>query len=172
MPSATSPEWYVVRAKAKQEARAETNLRSWGLETFVPRVREYRQGTGRAGETVALLFPSYMFARFTALELLGKVRMTRGVHSVVGFGECATPVESSLIELIKSRVDDHGLVRLSEPAPGDRVKIVAGPMVRMEAIFERHSAHGRVVVLLAHVLSGVRVEMARSAIHKASVDWN
>ena len=75
------PNGYVVRAKAKQEARAEINLRSWGLKTFVPRVREYRQGTGRAGETVALLFPSYMFARFTAAELLGKVRMTRGVQA-------------------------------------------------------------------------------------------
>jgi transcription elongation factor/antiterminator RfaH len=167
-----SLQWYVVRAKAKQDARAETNLSNWGVETFAPRVREYRRLPGGVDvATVGLLFPSYMFARFDASGLLTKVRLTRGVHSVVGLGECVTPIEPSIIDLIKSRMDDKGLVRLSEPAPGDRVTIVTGPLATMEGIFERHCANERVVILLANVLSGARVEMARSAIHKASVAW-
>jgi hypothetical protein len=30
--------WYAIRAKAKEDSRAEANLRGWGLETFAPRV--------------------------------------------------------------------------------------------------------------------------------------
>ena len=43
-------------------------------------------------------------------------------------------------------------------------------MASMDGIFERHSAHGRVVVLLAHVPCRRPGGDARSAIHKASVD--
>ena len=84
MPTTTSPEWYVLRARANQDARAETNLPSWDVEPFVPRVRKHRHLMGNVVESVGLLFSSSMCARFSASEPLVKARRTRGVQSVVG----------------------------------------------------------------------------------------
>lgn len=166
-----SIQWYLVRTKPKHDARADTNLRCWGVETLAPKVRKIKgiRTTGQVVDVVGPLFPNYIFARFDAAELLTKVRLTRGVHSVVGFGECATAVDESVIALVRSRVDDDGFVRLSEPVPGDKVRIVFGPLASMEGIFERNSAQERVVILLANVLSGVRVEVSRLAMCKSSI---
>jgi hypothetical protein len=35
-----SPLWYAVYTKPKEEERAETNLRVWGLKTFMPKIKE------------------------------------------------------------------------------------------------------------------------------------
>src|SRR5687768_18284515 len=110
--------WYAVQPKARQEARAEANLRRWGLETLAPRLREPRPS--RSGESfrVTPLFPNYLFARFDAANLLGKVRLTRGIRRVVGFGEYATPLDDSIIASIRSRVTDDGIVRSEERRVG------------------------------------------------------
>ena len=86
--------WYAIHAKPKQEGRAESNLLAWGVETFVPRVKErrYNRIIGAATYHIKPLFPRYLFARFKASELLHKVCFTRGISSVVGFGVSRTPI--------------------------------------------------------------------------------
>ncbi len=163
------PRWYVVKTKPKQEARADANLRSWHVETLAPWLREPR-AAGPSGEQrylVAPLFPSYIFARFAVAPLLAKVRLTRGVQDVVGFGACATPLDDTAIELIRSRIGSNGYVRLSAPQPGDLVRIEEGALRSLVGIFERElRGHDRVVVLLTAIASQARVEIARSAIRR------
>jgi transcriptional antiterminator RfaH len=160
--------WYLIRTKRKQDFRAEMNLRCRGLETLAPRVREKRRVHVSERLTyvdeITPLFPGYIFARFDAAECLLKVRLTRGVHSVVGFGECATAVDESVIDMVRQRLDDEGCVKMETPKPGDKVRIVSGPLNSFEGIFERRSAQERVVILLANVLARVRVEVSPSDI--------
>ena len=145
MTSTGSLLWYLVRTKSRQEARAESNLRSWGIETLAPKTREKRcagvDGHQTYIDSEGRLFPNYLFARFDAAERLAQVRLTRGVHSVVGFGECATAVDDSVIDVVRQRMDTSGFVRLEEPAPGDRVTIVSGPLSSLEGIFERRTVY-------------------------------
>ncbi len=53
-----SEQWYVIRAKTKQENRAEANLRSWGVETFLPRVRELSVDSLKYGNVFFLPQPT------------------------------------------------------------------------------------------------------------------
>jgi|SRR5712691_4539396 len=159
--------WYVIHTKPKQEERAEANLNAWAIETFTPKLRELRSSSSYGGPSyrVSPLFPGCLFAHFGGAELLEKVRLTRGVHSVVGFGECATPVEDSVIALVRSRVQDDGLVHLAEPSPGDRVEIISGPLRSLSGIFERCSnSRERVMILLATVGAVTHVQVARTSI--------
>src|SRR5215208_2764465 len=80
--------WYVICTHPRQEDRAESNLIAWSVETFAPQIKkkQYNQFTGVAIQLPKPLFPRYIFARFKLNEMLHKVRYTRGVHSVVGFG--------------------------------------------------------------------------------------
>jgi transcriptional antiterminator RfaH len=162
--------WYVVRTKPKQEVRAELNLRGWGLELLAPKVREarHRRSQNGAEYSVAPLFPSYLFARFDASELLAKVRLTRGVHSVVGFGECATPVDDAIVDLIRGRIRDDGFVRIEDPKPGELVRIVDGPLRAVTGIFQRRRGHDRAVILLSLVGAQAHVDVAMASIRRAA----
>jgi len=160
--------WYVVHTKPKQERRAELNLLGWGLEVLAPKVREerYRPLSGRASYTIEPLFPRYLLVHFDAAALLTKVRLTRGVHSVIGFGEWATPVDDSIIEAIRGRMKDDGFVRIEEPRPGEPVRIVEGPMRTLTGIFQRRSGHDRAVILLEAIGAQARVDVAMAAIRR------
>jgi transcriptional antiterminator RfaH len=167
-PAVAGQHWYVVRAKTKQENRAELNLRGWGVEAFTPRVREAsRRPRGETTFVSAPLFPGYLFARFDAAHLLTKVRLTRGVHSIVGFGEPATPIQDAAIALIRNRVRDDGLVHLDEPSAGDVVEVVQGPLRTLVGIFDSALSGGeRARILLMSVPYRAHVELPRAFLRK------
>src|SRR5689334_16613864 len=81
-------QWYVVHTNPKQEERADSNLRAWGVETLHPKLktRRFNEFTGAPTVTTKPLFPRYIFAKFNAREQLAKISFTRGVHYVVSFG--------------------------------------------------------------------------------------
>ena len=161
--------WFAVQTKTRQAARAEANLRRWGIETLAPKLREVRTSNGRTSQHVTCLFPNYLFARFDAAALLAKVRLTRGIQRVVGCGLSATPLDDAVIASIRSRIAEDGFVRLPELRPGDRVEIVDGPLQSLAGIFERHvDANTRVLILLTTIGCHARVQVVRSAIRKSS----
>jgi len=113
------------------------------------------------------LFPRYLFARF-ASEDLHKITFTRGVQTVVSFGNKPAPVDDAVISLIKSRIGKDGFVRFNdELSAGDRVKIIGGPFESLEGIFDR-SLHGgeRVELLLSTVALRGRLVIERDCIVK------
>lgn len=160
--------WYVVQTKPRQDERAESNLHRWNVQTFAPRVRELRRSaSGETSYRVAPLFPSYLFARFDAEALTAKVRLTRGIQRVVGFGEYATPVDDSIVQLIQEQVADDGFVRAREVQPGDAVEIIDGPLRSLVGVFERHArAHDRVTILLTTIGGQPRVQVDEGAIRR------
>lgn len=162
--------WYAVQTKSKNEVRAEVNLRRWGVETLAPTIQE-RTRSRRASATyrVAPLFPNYIFARFCADLLASKVRLTRGVRRVVGFGEAATPIDDQIIDLIRSRLSEDGCIRLPEARQGDTVQIVSGPLASIAGVFEREMpARDRVVILLWTMGGDIRVHVPKTAMRLLS----
>jgi transcription elongation factor/antiterminator RfaH len=144
--------WYAIHTHPKQEARADSNLQAWGVETFSPKLREcrYNEFTGAPTFIPQFLFPRYIFARFQADRLFHKVKHTRGVFDVVSIGDCPARVDDDVIELIKSQVGDDGYIYFNDhPEIGDTVVIKNGPLRSFTGIFERRM-HGseRVMILL------------------------
>jgi transcriptional antiterminator RfaH len=111
-----------------------------------------------------------MFARFDAGRMLRKVWFTRGVVKVVGFGDGPSPVDDEIIELIKSRVGQDGFVQFNEELQcGDKVVISAGPLVNLEAVFERDLEDGdRVLLLLTAISYQGHVTIERELLKKIS----
>ncbi len=164
-----SARWYALQSKPKQETRAEANLRGWGIETLLPRMRELSAASGRPSRRVTPLFPNYLFGRFDADALITKVRNTRGIHRVVGFGEYATPIDDEIIALIQARIAEDGFVAPPEPQPGDEVEVVEGPLRSFVGIFERQlQGRDRVLVLLTTLSGCARVQVAKASIQKAA----
>jgi transcriptional antiterminator RfaH len=166
------PQWYVVHTNPKQEDRAYSNLRCWGVETLHPKLKTRRvnEFSGASTYVTKPLFPRYIFAKFDARKQLAKISFTRGVHHVVSFGGQPTPVEEDVIQIISSRIDDNGFVKLGDQLkPGDKVVIKAGPLRDFQGVFERElNDNERISVLLTTISYQGRVVVSRDVLERAS----
>ncbi|MCA1557786.1 MAG: hypothetical protein LC731_04505 [Acidobacteria bacterium] len=166
------PRWYAIRTKPRQEARADSNLRAWGIETFTPKIRETRHNsfTGKPAYIAKPLFPSYIFARLMAGYMLHKICFTRGVQSVISFGGIPCPIEDELLAFIRAREGRDGFVRINEGLrPGDRVTINSGYLKDFAGIFEGEiKEHERVKILLLAISYQARIIIQRDYVSKAS----
>src|SRR5215207_10108914 len=152
---ADSRQWYVVHTHLKQEERANEKLKAWGVETVHAKLktRRYNEFTGAPTYITQPLFPRYLFARFNAREQLTKIRFTRGVQSVVCFGEHVVSVDDDIIDIIRARIDENGFVKTNnELKPVDKVVISGGPLRNLIGIFEREvKGSDRITILLTAI---------------------
>lgn len=166
--------WYVVHTHLKQEERTSSNLGTLQLETLAPklRVEKYNQFTGQLTKVFKPLFPNYIFARFKFNEVYHRIRFTRGVHSLVMFNNTPTPVDDEIIELIRSRMGEDGVVKtMEELKPGDAVMIRDGRFKNLCGVFERGMPDAdRVRVLLNTVSFQAHVVVNRALVTKISPD--
>lgn len=164
------PRWYAIFTHARQEGRAEDNLKAWRVETFAPRIRQSRYYNGSLIQTVKPLFPRYIFARFKVDDLLHKVTFTRGVSGVVSFGGTPTPVDDQIIDIIKSQTAEDGYIQMVETLrAGDAVEIKDGPLKNFRGIFERAVKHSdRVRLLLTAISFHGHIEVPRGLVRKVS----
>jgi transcriptional antiterminator RfaH len=145
-------------------------MRVLGVPIFNLKTRErrYNQYTNVPSYITKPLFPRYIFARFKINDLYHKVRFTRGVSSVVSFGEEPTPIDEEVIALIQSHVKEDGFVRINEEIrPGDRVIVKDGPLKNFAGIFEREMKDtDRVRILLEVVSYQAHVEIGRDMVKR------
>ena len=153
------PQWYAVHSKPRQEAVAEAFLRQSGVEVFYP----------RTGPTKSL-FTGYIFAKFDPDTQLRLVKYSRGVSSVVSFGEKPSPVDEILIEGINLRIKD-GFVFLDPPSftKGEKVEIKEGPLEGISGIFDsRVKDSERVIILLNAIASQSRIVVSSMSLRKST----
>ena len=162
--------WYLVHTRPKQEARAERNLRTLNIQTYVPMYqgKHLNNYTGAVSYVAKPLFPRYVFARFKIMALFHKVCFTRGVQDLVSFNNGPATVDESVIELIRAREEDNGLISLREELnPGDHVVIQAGTFSKLIAVFERAASDSdRVSLLLQTVGYHARLVIDRDMVRK------
>lgn len=163
--------WYLIHTNPRQEDRAEFNLRAWGVETFTPRlmVSRFNQFTEQTCPLIKSLFPSYIFARFNIEKMFHKVRFTRGVRGVISFGAGPAQVDDEVINIVRSRVEGDGFVRIRQDfEPGDEIRVKEGPLRDFIGIFEREmNCNDRVMILLKTINYQAHFEIEASLIEKA-----
>ncbi|HEV7397291.1 MAG TPA: transcription termination/antitermination NusG family protein [Pyrinomonadaceae bacterium] len=162
--------WYVIKTQPKQETRAECNVRAWGINTFHPKISERSANpfTGLMSYVIKPLFSRYIFAKFDVNSTYRRMCFTRGVHSVVNFGNGPVSVADEIIKLIQSRVGEDGLVKLdNELSQGDLVMIDSGPLRDMVGVFQ-HDIKGtdRVAILLTAISYQGRVLIEKDLVKK------
>lgn len=156
--------WFALTARPRHEKVVAGNLRSKGLEAFVPLYRARRRWTDRIQSVDLPLFPGYVFCRFcfaTRLQVLN----TPGVTSVVSFSETPAPVADDEISRIRA-IQDSGLP--SQPWPymqvGQRARIERGSLAGLEGVLIREKDAFRVVVSVELLRRAVAVEIDRDMI--------
>jgi transcriptional antiterminator RfaH len=166
------PFWYAVYTKPREEERAESNLRAWGVKTFMPKTMERGGSEIYRKAKIRHLFPRYIFARFSCNSELHKVDYTRGVCGVVRFGDEPCPVDDIIIETIQSQVGQGGFIKFEESIQsGDQITIEAGPFKSLQGTVEREMSDcERLVVLLSSVSFQGRLMIEKALVKKVARD--
>jgi transcriptional antiterminator RfaH len=157
------PRWYVIYTNSKQEDRVTDNLRAREIEVFNARLRSRRSSpyNGVTTSIIKPLFPRYIFVWLHSSSLLSKICFTRGVHSVVRFGNQPAVVSDEIISLIKSNIGEDGFITVGEKfKAGDRVVVKDGSISGLVGIFERSTKDAdRVIILLSTINYQCRVTL-------------
>lgn len=131
------PSWYVVYTKPREEIRAEVNLDNQGYEVYLPRVLRHRRRRGNVIDVVEPLFPRYMFVRLTiGCDNLMSLRSTRGVSSLVSFGNTPASVPDKFVLVLRRSEDPgKGYFECEDKAfdKGTTVSVVDGPFAGIQA---------------------------------------
>lgn len=140
--------WYALYTKPHKEQQVSNLLQEQGIETYLPTVRRKIQRRDRPERVV--YFPCYLFARvdFQATPR-SSIAWMPGMRRIVSFGENPAVVDDEIVSLVQRRLGDLQEVGYGNLKQGDRVRITAGPLRDLEAIFDQPlSAAHRVRVLL------------------------
>ncbi len=143
--------WYLLVTKPREEEKAQRNLEHQEYRAWLPRVRERKRVGGVYRDVVAPMFPRYLFVRLEAgVEDWGPIRSTPGVSGLVRFGMWPPPVPDDLVVGLMRSMDTTGVCDLSRPAvqPGERVRVLEGPMAGYEGICQARNGRERVTILL------------------------
>lgn len=164
--------WYVARTHALGEEKAQLNLLRQGFQTYLPRYLKSRRHARRTEWVKAPLFPRYLFINFDVTTTRWRaISSTIGIDRIVCAHDHPTPLPAGVIEEIRSREDERGLVSLSRClslSKGDRVHIGAGPFRDLNGLFDCISDDERIVVLLELLGRQVRVRVPASALVPAA----
>ncbi|MGD0282920.1 MAG: transcription termination/antitermination NusG family protein [Dissulfurispiraceae bacterium] len=160
--------WYSIYTKPKQECKVEESLARASLEVFNPKLRSKRLVRGKYEHVVRSFFPNYLFAKFDSHRQYHMIKYTRGVRGIAGNQGSPWPVSEDIINIIRSRMNDEGLIVISPDIKvGDKVEITEGPFRGLMGIFEREMKdRDRIIVLLNTIEYQVRVDIEKELLVK------
>lgn len=145
--------WYVVNTLPHQEARAEVNLRQQGYRPWLPSMKRVRRHARRVDTVAAPLFPGYLFVELDVeSEAWGPINGTFGVRRLLCHRERPAPMPAGFVEALRQTADGDGFLSAPETlGPGQKVRLIAGPLVDCVGTLMHLASNGRVGLLL-HLL--------------------
>lgn len=162
-------QWYCVQTKTRKEELVLAHLEDKELPFYRPRLR----APSRRGSRVVPLFPGYLFVKLRDVGESVDVRYTPGVRRLLGYGDEPFPVDEKLIEIIRERESDDGVIRpcqLFRFREKEKVRLSGGAFDGLEALFQQYlPGKQRAQVLLQLLGRQVSVQVSVDQILPTSV---
>jgi|SRR6516165_2839580 len=163
------PYWACAQTAPGREATAQHFLGLAGYsQIYLPRLRTIRRRQGRRIEERRPLFPNYLFVLITAGWWSARW-CPHVVRLITNGGVEPAHVSDSLIESIRQREVDGAVELPRRPGlkTGDPVRIVAGALAGLSALYQEQRPHERVLVLLALLGAQRMIELGKDDIESA-----
>ena len=158
--------WYALYTRPRFEKKVDEELRSKGIETYLPLRKVLRQWSDRKKWVEEPLFRSYVFVHIRPTERIRSLRVN-GVVRMVGFGGKPSIIPDDQIEAVRRFLDEGYKV---EPTDylirGDLVEITHGPLMGIRGrLVEIRNAH-RFVISIDAIRQSIAVEVDPSWLRK------
>ena len=163
-------QWFVARTKTNAEKSVAWHLRNQGFEAYIPRYSKQVRHARKTEIVLRPLFPGYVFVQMDVERQRWRaVNSTFGVISLVQFGDGPKPVDTAIIDVLRDREGDDGVINLAENVQkGDLVRIHHGSFANHTALLEEVSDSKRAILLLDLMGRSVRVSAPLLSLAKAS----
>lgn len=151
--------WLVLRTRSRHESSVETCLQQKQITSYLPKRREVRRWKGKKKVVEMPLFPGYVFVR-PRLEQYETMRYIRGSCGLVLAGSQPATMAESELEAVKILVDSGAALAVNaELIPGQRVRVVSGPLAGAQGELVRVKSEDRLVINAQVLNSSVSVEV-------------
>lgn len=128
-----SLKWHAIYTRPRWEKKVNNLLLQKGIASYCPLNKVRRKWSDRMKTVEEPLFKSYVFVKISDEERTS-VRMTNGVVNFVYWNGKPAIIKEKEIQTIKRFLDEYENVEVvkMELVPGDRVQVIAGPMMEKE----------------------------------------
>jgi transcription elongation factor/antiterminator RfaH len=139
--------WYAIYTKSRNEKKAAQELRSRGVEVYLPTIKTLRQWSDRKKWVEEPLFKSYLFVRILDKDYLD-VLQARGVVHFITFQKKRVPIPDPQIEAVRAYLNETDPIPPDELhfEPGSRVEITRGTMRGLTGTMVKVRGKHRVVI--------------------------
>lgn len=129
-------EWFVAKVKPNNEQKVQAYLGSFRVEVYIPTIVVTKLGK----RSLEPLFPGYVFVKATPESREWPIiRWAPGLSYFLPNRDDPMALPSSLVDDIVAKVsawNDGGWITAMQP--GDKVRVTAGPLKTLDAIFQRY----------------------------------
>ena len=152
--------WYVAKTKPRKERWVARSLEAMSVESYAPEIIAVKNGRRK----LEALFPGYVFVHTEFGSPVWRLaRWTQGISYFLPDQREPAPVGGDLVRKIRDGVVgwNNGGWQVAF-SPGDRVRIDAGVLQGMDAIFQRYIPAGQRCEVLMTMMGHqhrVRVEI-------------
>jgi len=149
-----SRQWFAVRTKPREEARAKQEFERQGFTVYLPLALVRITHARKVSWQPRPFFAGYLFLHLAPEERQWtRIRSTYGAVGAVHFGPFYPPVPDGVIAAIRARENERGLIELDRTptAPfkkGDRVRLLTGSLSGLEGLFQEMRGEDRALILL------------------------
>ena len=167
-PSRPESRWYVASTHPRAEPRALWHLKNQGFGAYLPRYLKRRTHARRTEMVQAPLFPGYLFIDMDVASTRWRaIRSTIGIRHLICRGDDPVPVPTGVVEDIRARESEDGVVPVPVPPPfarGEAVEVREGPFRDQVGFFECVNDDERITVLLDLLGRQLRIPLPVGAV--------
>lgn len=164
--------WIVARNKPNQDKIALINLKLQNFEFFQPTFKTISRRQNKFEEIIKPIFPGYIFISINLEENnWRKINNTRGISSIIVFGNEIPLIGCELIEELKYRFSLNNTQKAADPFKvGMNAEITNGPFAQLIGKIDEIDADQRIWILLDILGTQTRVSINKLnlTIHKQS----
>lgn len=142
----TAQKWYALYTKPRHEKLVQDILESRNIEVYLP----VAKCTHKCEKP---FFPRYLFGHLDLEQVpLSSINWMPGMAAVVSFDGQPAAIPDAVVDWLRDslgHLDSDGFLAGAHFRSGDLLRVTAGPLKGMEAIFDRRlTADGRARVLV------------------------
>lgn len=164
-------QWFAAHTQPQKEVLARQNLLAQNFDVYLPQYKRIRRHARKVEAILSPLFPRYIFVGLDIdVDLWRSVNGTRGISYLLMANDKPAPVPLKIVEDLKFREDEQGLVPLDSLAlfmKGDPVRIVDGAFSGYTAVFEKMVEKQRVELFLSFLGRETKVALPAHAVEAA-----
>lgn len=148
---AEDKKWYAIYVKSRCEKKAWQKLTEKGIDSYLPLQQKIQQWSDRKKKVELPLLPGYLFVHINRPEYDATLQTEHVVCFVTTAGK-ASPIRDEEIDTLRRILAPQDLsveLSMEDLAPGQKVEVIAGPLVGLK---------GELVQLKGKKVVGVRIE--------------